>query len=216
MPYLPGYKTSYVFDDIGNLKTRQDHDAYSAVALTSFAADNNNQYDSRTNPDPAGKVLKGFAKSTTSVAVSQTLLPQSTPTPLSVAQYAWYGGWGVNNNLDFRGWGTIAGASVTNGPAVLEIATKVTANSRSLTKTGKIFLSPKDENFDYDLNGNLTADAQWVYTWDAENRLSSAQVTDSAVNAGWPARRLEFAYDSQHRRVRKVVKGRTGRVFQSS
>ncbi len=42
------------------------------------------------------------------------------------------------------------------------------------------------ENFGYDLDGNLTSDGRWTYTWDAENRLISM----TANTTSWPA---EFA-----------------------
>jgi RHS repeat-associated protein len=51
----------------------------------------------------------------------------------------------------------------------------------------------------YDADGNLTNDGVWWYYWDGENRLKTAQKQD------W-SKRLEFAYDFQGRRVRKVVK----------
>ncbi|MDZ4778672.1 MAG: RHS repeat-associated core domain-containing protein, partial [Planctomycetia bacterium] len=48
----------------------------------------------------------------------------------------------------------------------------------------------------YDANGNLTGDGTWVYTYDAENRLRSANTT-SATNS--------YAYDPLGRRQAKTV-----------
>ena len=63
--------------------------------------------------------------------------------------------------------GTNGGTVVTN-----------TVNSHAFTpKTPEAFL--------YDLDGNLTADGRWTYTWDAENRLMAMQS------------KILFAYDSQ-------------------
>ncbi len=54
----------------------------------------------------------------------------------------------------------------------------------------------------YDLDGNLTSDGLWIYTWNAENRLVAME-SASALQA--PRSRLTFAYDSQGRRFRKQV-----------
>lgn len=57
------------------------------------------------------------------------------------------------------------------------------------------------ESLTYDDDGNLTADGQWNYTWDAENRLVSMEsVASVPVEA---KQRLEFAYDHLMRRSQK-------------
>jgi hypothetical protein len=56
----------------------------------------------------------------------------------------------------------------------------------------------------YDLDGNLTSDGRWTYTWDAENRLTSMQTQPAAAVAGVPNVKLQFAYDAQGRRIQKV------------
>jgi hypothetical protein len=62
--------------------------------------------------------------------------------------------------------------------------------------------TPIDETFSHDLDGNMTVDANAVYTWDAENRLSS--VTPGSPVSG--SKKLEFKYDYLGRRVEKAVK----------
>lgn len=52
----------------------------------------------------------------------------------------------------------------------------------------------------YDLDGNLTNDGVFAYTWDAENRLASAS---NAFNV------VQFSYDFMSRRYWKVVNGVT-------
>jgi RHS repeat-associated protein len=69
------------------------------------------------------------------------------------------------------------------------------------------FLPPATQVFTYDLDGNLTSDGVWTYSWDAENRLWAMETTASAIAGGVPARRLEFKYDHMHRRVEKLVRG---------
>ncbi|MCX6856357.1 MAG: RHS repeat-associated core domain-containing protein, partial [Verrucomicrobia bacterium] len=60
-------------------------------------------------------------------------------------------------------------------------------------------------------------DARWLYTRDGENRLTAMeekQTANSSLGQTPPARqRLEFAYDSQSRRVRKVVKVLQGQTW---
>jgi len=62
-------------------------------------------------------------------------------------------------------------------------------------------LPPNPEQYRYDLNGNLLADAWRNYEWDAENRLIAIE---SRVGTIGPAvrRRSEFTCDAQWRRVR--------------
>ena len=73
------------------------------------------------------------------------------------------------------------------------------------------------EGFGYDNVGNLTADGQWSYTYDALNRLIAMEgfahpsVPGQSVIDGLPVERdvrLEFRYDEQNRRVEKTVRDR--------
>jgi RHS repeat-associated protein len=59
--------------------------------------------------------------------------------------------------------------------------------------------SPADESFAYDLDGNLTLDATYEYTWDAENRLVVVEPFDD------DGVKLVFDYDYMSRRIRKRV-----------
>lgn len=75
-------------------------------------------------------------------------------------------------------------------------------------KRGFVYVPPANEAPQHDADGNLIEDGQWVYTWDAENRMKSATQKVIAVAAGieGPKRaRLEFAYDYRHRRIAKKV-----------
>ena len=48
----------------------------------------------------------------------------------------------------------------------------------------------------YDLlDGNLTNDGVWIYSWDAENRLTSASNLASATLTGTNRLKLDFTYD---------------------
>jgi RHS repeat-associated protein len=63
------------------------------------------------------------------------------------------------------------------------------------------YLPAYTESYGYDLDGNLTSDGLWTYTWDAENRL----VRMVANNSVAPQQRLDFEYDWQGRRIGKKV-----------
>jgi RHS repeat-associated protein len=73
--------------------------------------------------------------------------------------------------------------------------------SPTSSATGKIFIPPATEIFNYDLDGNLTGDGRWNYTWDAENRL----IRLVAATSVGPQQRLDFEYDCNSRRIRKKL-----------
>jgi len=52
----------------------------------------------------------------------------------------------------------------------------------------------------YDQNGNLTSQAGWTYSYDAQNRLISASSASLAV---------QFAYDARNRCIKRVTNGTT-------
>ena len=55
----------------------------------------------------------------------------------------------------------------------------------------------------YDLDGNLTGDGKWIYTWNGENRLVAMESSASVPLAD--RLRLEFKYDYMGRRFSKEV-----------
>jgi RHS repeat-associated protein len=77
----------------------------------------------------------------------------------------------------------------------------VSATGAGSTVAGNIYVAQEPEQFHYDLDGNLTSDGRWTYTWDAENRLIGMTVNTSAG----PQYQLTFAYDSKCRRIQKTV-----------
>jgi RHS repeat-associated protein len=92
------------------------------------------------------------------------------------------------------------------------LAVRVTATApgqAAVVHESHVHAPPAVEAPVYDLDGNLTQDARWTYTWDAENRLVSAEErgVDIVVRpAGAPPRlKLTFAYDHRHRRIAKRV-----------
>jgi RHS repeat-associated protein len=77
--------------------------------------------------------------------------------------------------------------------------------------TGKVFLAQSPEQFIYDADGNLISDGRWTNHWDAENRLISMESLSNAPTGS--KLRLEFAYDSQWRRIQKTVYTNNGSVY---
>jgi len=74
------------------------------------------------------------------------------------------------------------------------------------SRTGSAFVAQSPEQFTYDEDGNLTNDGRWTYSWDGENRLISMETDTNKVGAASVARqKLLFGYDSQSRRISKVV-----------
>ena len=56
----------------------------------------------------------------------------------------------------------------------------------------------------YDLDGNLTNDGRWTYTWDGENRLVAMECPPNTTPAV-DGKRLTFTYDALSRRTGKKV-----------
>ena len=52
------------------------------------------------------------------------------------------------------------------------------------------------ERFTYDVDGNMTSDGRFAYTWDDENRMASASNAEVVVT---------YAYDHKGRMIRKTV-----------
>lgn len=77
---------------------------------------------------------------------------------------------------------------------------------QSFAQEGQLFWPGRAEAPLHDADGNLTLDARWTYTWDAENRLVAMETRWlQGEVAGLPVQRLEFSYDGLGRRVVKRV-----------
>jgi len=71
------------------------------------------------------------------------------------------------------------------------------------TVTGNVFVARTPEVFSYDLDGNMTSDGRWNYTWDSENRLVKVESRSDTPQASW--RRVEWQYDALGRRIRQIT-----------
>ncbi|MEO6876210.1 MAG: RHS repeat-associated core domain-containing protein, partial [Opitutaceae bacterium] len=84
--------------------------------------------------------------------------------------------------------------------------------------TRHVFVPQTPELYTYDLDGNLTADGRWTYTWDGENRLIACETQVGILPPTGPLplaqrRKLEFAYDAQGRRFSKKVSNWNGSAY---
>lgn len=108
---------------------------------------------------------------------------------------------GANTFETFSILGTLTGAGDGGSDAVARFDREAYIPAGATSRT-------------HDASGNLTEDAEWTYTWDAENRLVQMETRPSVVTAGAPQRRLTFEYDSQSRRTRKMTETWDGTAWQ--
>lgn len=99
-------------------------------------------------------------------------------------------------------------ATNTSAPVWQSVVTKRDTGSPTMTNNFWYAKTPTVPT--YDLDGNLTNDGRWSFTWDGENRLIQVETTVAATTAGQPYTKLKFVYDWQGRRIaRNVWKGGT-------
>ena len=174
-----GQQFGYSFDDIGNrTQTLAGGDQTGAnERMANYYANTLNQYTNRTVPGYVD--VMGLAYATNPVTVNGT-------TAYRHGEY-------LRQELSV----------VNSSTSVWETVTVAAAGQTTIT--GGKFVPKTPELFTYDLDGNLTSDGHWNYTWDGENRLISLAVNTT----NGPQQSLKFEYDSRSRRVRKEVWGNT-------
>jgi len=100
--------------------------------------------------------------------------------------------------------------SVNNASGPIWRLVTVTATGLT-TVTGNVFVARTPEVFSYDLDGNMTSDGRWNYTWDAENRLIKVESRPDTPSSSW--RRIEWTYDAFGRRIQQVTSIWTNNVW---
>lgn len=200
----PGKQFVFEYDGIGNrtaskVSTLTDPAVFRTTGYTPNAL---NQYDSITHPQPGWLVLRGSANTAAGATVT---IDGNAPT-LSVGTL-WYHEQSVDNSAGaVRQTVTIAASRPdggrNNGPMTTQ-------------QKGALFIPPPSEVPTYDLDGNLTSDARWSYTWDGENRLIAAEEKSGFTvlpTSSAPVKRMrvELSYDAQGRRIGKSVLSATG------
>jgi RHS repeat-associated protein len=185
---VAGQQYEYAFDDIGNrTSTKAGGDSAGAgLRPAAYSANALNQYTTRDVPGAADVI--GAAHPVASVTVNGQ-------SPYRRGEY-----YQAELNLDNSVnpvW-----QSVTNIAWLAGV---------SETNTGNLFLPKTAESYTYDADGNLTSDGRWTNKWDGENRLIA--MTSHTSGPSDSRRSLEFGYDSQSRRVSKVVSNWTGSAW---
>lgn len=187
---VPGHAFGYTFDQAGNL-TATTTNGQAAI----YTPDRLNRYAERTVP--AFIDVLGSAEPTAQVFVN--LLPATRQGALFHRQLA------------------VSNSAAPAYPALSILAAKPgagIAGADAIVKTtGNAYLPQSPEDFDQDLDGNLTLDGGWIYTWDAENRVRNATRSPAAYGVGAPRIQLGFVYDSQNRRVQKTVSTWNGSAY---
>jgi len=102
------------------------------------------------------------------------------------------------NSEYFQAVGAAGNGSASVWTPVLVTATKGgrTVQQPAITP-GHVLVPAASQTFSYDLDGNLTGDIVWSYTWDAENRL----IGMDCLVAGPDAQHLVFEYDWRGRLI---------------
>ncbi|HYG23206.1 MAG TPA: hypothetical protein VEH04_10525, partial [Verrucomicrobiae bacterium] len=174
---VAGQQFEYVHDDIGNRRrTRSGGDETGGqLRQADYTVTAVNQYTSRGVP--ASVDIMGISYVTNTVTVN--------------------GGSTYRKGEFFRReWA----ASVPNSGLWTNIT--VAASGQAGT-TGNVFIAKSPETFGYDLDGNLTNDGRWAFTWDAENRLTKLESLTNGPSAS--KRRVVWMYDGKGRRVRQTT-----------
>ena len=190
---VDGQQFYYTFDTIGN-RTFGNSD----TRQWDYYVNTLNQYISRTVPGYVN--LLGTATNTATVTMWS---PQSSATYTPTTRKGdYFRGEMPFNNSAGPVWATITNLAVLNNGSNPDIVTN---------SVGRVFLPKTPEVFGYDLDGNLTNDGRWAFYWDAENRLTNMTSLSSAP-AGSKLK-LDFAYDTQGRRIQKIVSTNNGSAY---
>ncbi len=177
---VAGQQFEYSFDDIGNRKeTRAGGDGAGLnLRPASYSASALNQYTSRGVPGFVD--IMGVANPGGAVTVNGHAA-------LRQGEYFHHALAVANSSQPWHGTVQVSSAYP---PGAVE--------------SGAVFVPRTPESFSHDADGNLTHDGQWVYTWDAENRLVR-MVSANTNPAVGPQQRIEFGYDWHGRRISKRV-----------
>ncbi|MBW8780717.1 MAG: RHS repeat-associated core domain-containing protein [Verrucomicrobia bacterium] len=179
---LPGRYFEYAYDAAGN-RTLANHTGNSSLA-EHFTSNALNQIASRENNSRA---IQGVAATDAYAQVN------------SVASARQGSFWESELLLGNTGGTAVSTANVSIGASV---STGAPASAQTLY----LLTGGASETLTHDLDGNLSADGIWTYSWDAENRLSTMMMNAGAVLPnGPPQQLLQFQYDYQGRRVSKKV-----------
>lgn len=192
---VPGLSFGYGYDGMGNRITSTSGTG-TGVSTRGYTPDVLNQYDAITHD---GKV-NVLTRSDATVTATATNATNATPTSID-NQDKFYG---VRQNADsYSTYGKLVTTNLLrSGDAAGSVQTWVPRATVVPT---------------YDLDGNLTWDGRWIYTWDGENRLVSMISDTNAVTLGGaPNITVKFAYDWKGRRIGKTTETTVGTTTTAS
>ena len=177
---VPGFSEGFAYDPIGNRVTATGYDETGASYVSGYAANELNQYVSRSVPGLVS--ARGFADSNAFVT--------------------------VNGNEAFRMGEYYFGSdqfdnSVQSGYAEVETYAALNCETNDLVSsvTNTAFLASATESFIYDEDGNLVEDAHFRYFWNGENRMIRAE--EKLAPPGREPYIVTCAYDHMGRNVMK-------------
>ena len=169
---VAGQQFTYNYDDIGNRQGTASGGDATGSNLRSANYTNNalNEITSRTVPGYV--TVLGSANSNSTVTVN--------------LQRAYRYGNYFQAELALINAGTNVFQPITN----LAVFNNGTNKDVISTNNGSFLLATTPQMFQYDADGNLTNDGQFIYTWDAENRLITNQSlasvpTNARVQEAW-------------------------------
>jgi RHS repeat-associated protein len=182
---VAGQQFDYLFDTIGNrtqtLSGGDQNGGYLRAA--NYYANPLNQI---TNRDVSGYVdVKGASFATNTVT--------------------------VNGQTAYRKGEYFRDELTVNNSSLALWTNLITAATGQASITGNVFVAKAPEAFGYDLDGNMTNDGRWAYTWDGENRL--IDLTSLSTAPGGSQMKLDFGYDGQCRRIQKMVSTNNGSSY---
>ncbi len=191
---MAGQQFGYSYDDIGNRSATDsggDSTAYHTRPAF-YQANLLNEIISRTVPDKADII----GSASTSAKVSVNNVRATRKGEYFRAEVP------VDNSAGPVLMSVTNVGVINNGPSGLDIVT----NSLS-----SLFVPPASEALTYDLDGNLSTDGRWTYTWDGENRLVT--MTGNANVPSAARLKLDFTYDYAGRRIVKKVSTWNGSAY---
>jgi RHS repeat-associated protein len=181
-----GFSYDYAYDPIGNRISATEYDHEDNALVSSYTANELNQYEQRTVPGYAG--VRGSATNTATVTVN------GNPA-WRLGEY-FYGGDDADN----------AASAVMKELETLAVINPPGTNMPDIVQaeTGRLFVPKTPEVFTHDDDGNLTKDGRFNYTWDGENRLIAVE-TRADLPESVPRTKVTYQYDHQSRRIGKTV-----------
>jgi len=172
-----GTSAYYEYDNANRLLSLDHRNSGASFLKLEYAYNSVNDRTSKTAVE-AGILATPTTENYAYDAISQlTSIEYGSGTPLTIQR-------SVNYSYDAAG----------NRATVTDNGTVSSYGSNNLNQ----YSSVDGDTPTYDSNGNLKTQDGWTYTYDAQNRLASAQSAQSAVS---------FSYDARNRRVSRTADG---------